>query len=65
MKQPGLLAALDELVDPETRGDPMCPLRWTSKSTYKLADELGDLGFEASAELVRRLLHQQGYSLQA
>lgn len=65
VKQPGLLAALDELVDPGTRGDPMCPLRWTSKSTYKLADELQGLGFEASSELVRRLLHQQGYSLQA
>ncbi len=37
--QPGLLEALDELVDPETRGDPMSLLRWTSKSTGKLARE--------------------------
>jgi hypothetical protein len=64
-KQPGLLVALDELVHPETRGTPMSPLKWTLKSTYRLARELGDQGFTASAELVRRLLHQSGYSLQA
>ncbi len=64
-KQPGLLTALDELVHPETRGTPMSPLRWTLKSTYQLAGELSDRGFSASAELVRRLLHQCGYSLQA
>ncbi|MGH9291021.1 MAG: ISAzo13 family transposase [Acidimicrobiales bacterium] len=64
-RQPGLLEALDELVHPETRGSPMSPLRWTLKSTYELARELGDQGYRASAELVRRLLHQMGYSLQA
>ena len=46
-------------------GTPMSHLRWTSKSTYDLADELVRRGFQASAELVRRLLHQMGYSLQA
>jgi transposase len=64
-KQPGLLEALDELVDPETRGSPMSPLRWTLKSTYQLAATLSDRGFKVSAELVRRLLKQLGYSLQA
>jgi transposase len=64
-KQPGLLEALDELVHPETRGSPMSPLRWTLKSTYELARELSAKGFRASAELVRRLLHDMGYSLQA
>jgi transposase len=64
-KQPGLLAALDELVWPETRGTPMSLLRWTLKSTYRLADDLTGQGFDVSAELVRRLLHQMGYSLQA
>jgi len=64
-KQPGLAAALDELVHPETRGNPMSMVRWTSKSTYELADELVRQGYRASAELVRRLLHQMGYSLQA
>lgn len=64
-KQPGLLAALDELVHPETRGDPMKPLRWTLRSTYELARLLSEQGYTVSAELVRRLLHQMGYSLQA
>lgn len=64
-KQPGLLAALDELVHPDTRGNPMSPLRWTLKSTYELARELTGQGFQVSAELVRRTLHDMGYSLQA
>ena len=64
-KQAGLLEALDELVHPGTRGSPMSPLRWTLKSTYELARALQDKGFRVSAELVRRLLHQMGYSLQA
>jgi Rhodopirellula transposase DDE domain len=64
-KQPGLLEALDELVHPDTRGNPMSPLRWTLKSTYELADALVARKFKASAELVRRLLHDAGYSLQA
>ena len=64
-KQPGLLEALDELVHPDTRGNPMSLLRWTLKSTYELARDLQGQGFKVSAELVRRLLHQTGYSLQA
>ena len=64
-KHPGLLAALDELVWPETRGDPMSPLKWTLRSTYELARELTAKGFKVSAETVRRLLHQADYSLQA
>ena len=64
-KQPGLAAALDDLVHPETRGTPMSALRWTLKSTYELARELQSAGYRVSAELVRRLLHDMGYSLQA
>jgi transposase len=64
-KQPGLFEALDELVHPDTRGTPMSALRWTLKSTYELARDLHAKGFRVSAELVRRLLHQMGYSLQA
>src|SRR3954447_9273847 len=64
-KQPGLLEALDELVWPETRGHRESPLRWTLTSTYELARQLTAQGFRVSAELVRRLLHQMGYSLQA
>ncbi len=63
--QPGLWEALDALVEPETRGDPMCPLRWTTKSTRKLADELVAAGFTVSHVTVAELLYQMGYSLQA
>ena len=63
--QPGVLQALDELVDPETRGNPMSRLRWTSKSSTKLADELVGQGFEISGRSVLRLLHRLGYSMQA
>lgn len=64
-RQPGLLGALDELVHPETRGNPMSLLRWTSKSSTKLADDLVRQGFEVSSRTVLRLLHELGYSLQA
>jgi hypothetical protein len=63
-RQPGLLSALDELVDPDTRGDPESPLRWTCKSTRQLADALGTQGFQVSDDTVGRLLKQQGYTLQ-
>ena len=64
-KQPGLLEALDELVHPETRGNPMSLLRWTSKSSTNLAEDLGGQGFEVSSRSVLRLLYSLGYSLQA
>lgn len=64
-KQPGLVEALDELVDPETRGNPMSLLRWTSKSSVSLAEDLVGQGFEVSSRTVLRLLHYLGYSLQA
>lgn len=63
--QPGLLVALDDLVEPESRGDPMCPLRWTTKSTRTLADQLRSQGYVVSHVTVAELLHQMGYSLQA
>ena len=63
--RPGLLEALDELVHPETRGTPMSLLRWTSKSTAKLAGELVREGFQISPDTVGRLLKRMGYSLQA
>jgi hypothetical protein len=64
-RQPDLLDALDDLVYPETRGNPMSRLRWTSKSSSKLAEELVTQGYEVSARSVQRLLHRLGYSLQA
>ena len=61
---PGLWPALDKLVDPESRGDPMSRLRWTTKSTVKLADELGAQGHEVGPDTVARLLKDHDYSLQ-
>src|SRR5579884_3305719 len=63
--RPEIIPALESLVDPVTRGDPESPLRWTSKSTRKLADELGAQGFKVSPQKVGQLLHQSGYSLQS
>jgi transposase len=65
VKQPGLLEALDELVDPETRGSPMSRLRWTAKSTATLARELVAQGYAISDDTVGRILKDLGYSLQA
>jgi hypothetical protein len=62
--QPGLFAALDDLVDPDTRGDPMSPLRWCSKSTVHLSQALRAQGFEISPQTVALLLRQAGYTLQ-
>jgi len=63
--QPGLLEALDQLVHSDTRGNPMSLLKWTSKSTAKLAGELGRRGFKVSDDTVGRLLKRLGYSLQS
>jgi hypothetical protein len=60
-----LLADLDRLLDPVTRGDPMSPLRWTCKSTPKLASELKALGHEVSQATVWRLLDELDYSMQS
>jgi hypothetical protein len=62
---PELEAALDALVDPATRGDPESPLRWTCKSTRRLARELTRQGHRVSPSSVARLLREAGYSLQA
>ena len=64
-KDPGLLGALNQLVDPVTRGDPESPLRWTSKSTTKLAQELSTSGHPVSQRTVCDLLTGEGYSLQS
>jgi hypothetical protein len=62
---PELLAALEVLIEPTTRGDPESPLRWTCKSTRRLAQELTRQKHAASPSTVARLLHAAGYSLQA
>jgi len=60
----GLVPALRRLVGPGTRGDPESPLRWTTKSTEKLAGELASAGHPVSPDTVGRLLKEDGYSLQ-
>lgn len=59
-----MLGALDALVDPDARGDPESPLRWTSKSTRELARTLSDQGHAVSHRLVGELLRDLHYSLQ-
>ncbi|MFJ9523772.1 ISAzo13 family transposase [Kitasatospora sp. NPDC101801] len=62
---PGLRPALLALVEPDVRGDPMSPLRWTTKSTRHLAAELTRQGHRISADTVADLLREEGFSLQA
>jgi hypothetical protein len=61
---PGLKAALLALVEPESRGDPQSPLRWTTKSLRHLADELAGAGHRVSAPTVAGLLREENFSLQ-
>jgi hypothetical protein len=62
---PDLAEALDQLVEPTSRGDPMSALRWTCKSTVNLADALTRQGHPVGAWTVGHLLKQAGYSLQS
>jgi Rhodopirellula transposase DDE domain len=61
---PDLVVALNALIDPVTRGDPESPLRWTCKSTRKLAAELTSQGHKVGSTKVGALLVAAGYSLQ-
>jgi transposase len=61
---PELRPALLALVEPEERGDPMSPLRWTTKSTRTLAGELTRRGHQVGADTVADLLREEGFSLQ-
>jgi transposase len=63
-KDPTLRHDLEALVDPDTRGDPESPLRWTCKSVRTLATELRERGHQVSHQLVAELLREAGYSLQ-
>jgi hypothetical protein len=63
-RDPGLLAALDRLVEPGTRGDPESPLRWVCKSTRVLARELTRRRHRISHVKVAQVLHEEGFSLQ-
>jgi len=63
--QPGLLAALETLIEDAIRGDPESPLRWVSRSQRNIAAAMGRLGFAVSQKLVGVLLRQLKYSCQA
>lgn len=62
---PSLMSDLESLVEPETRGDPISPLRWTTKSLRSLAEELKAMGHVVSHTSVGILLQELGYSLQS
>src|SRR5206468_3793444 len=64
-QDPELVPALLALVEPDERGDPMSPLRWTTKSLRHLAEQLTERGHAVSAPTVGRLLRAHGFSLQA
>jgi hypothetical protein len=64
-KQPEMVRAIEVIVDPSTRGDPMAPLKWTSKSLENIREELGKSGYKASATTIGKILREQlGYTLQ-
>jgi transposase len=64
-KDPTLMSHLEDIMNESTSGDPMSLLKWTYKSTYAIADELQLKGHDVSHDTVRRLLKEDGYSLQA
>jgi hypothetical protein len=64
-QQPGLLAALETLIEDAIRGDPRSPLRWVSRSQRQLSKALTALGFHVSQRLVGKLLRELDYSCQA
>lgn len=64
-RDPTVLADVEALVDPDTRGDPLSPLRWTCNSTRPLAAALTQRGHQVSARIVRHWRHAAGYRLQA
>ena len=63
-KRPEVIKALESLIEPSTKGDPMTPLQWVSKSLRNLSRELRTLGYDASHETIASLLKDAGYSLQ-
>jgi transposase len=65
-KQPEIVKAIEAIVDPVTRGDPMAPLKWTTKSLKKIQEELARDGYKASPDSISKILREQlRYTLQA
>jgi len=65
IKDPGIIGDLEKIMDENTAGDPMSLLKWTNKSTYKIAEKLAELGHKIDPDTVGRLLKENDYSLQA
>ena len=63
-KHPEVIRMLESLIEPSTKGDPMTPLQWVSKSLRNISRELGKMGYDVSHETVASLLKDAGYSLQ-
>ena len=64
-KHPGIVRAIEEIVDPSTRGDPMAPLKWTCKSLENIREELHKSGYKVSSSTIGKILREQlEYSLQ-
>lgn len=64
VKYPEIKGCIEDLIEPETRGDPETPLRWTCKSVRNISDFLREKGYSASRQSVARILHEMEYSLQ-
>jgi len=65
LKQPGIKEAIENIIEAHTKGDPMAPLLWTSKSVRNIASVLKAKGYSASHVLVAAMLKEMGYTLQA
>jgi transposase len=65
IKDPGIIGDIEKIMDENTAGDPMSLLKWTNKSTYKIAEKLEELGHKIDPDTVGRLLKENDYSLQA
>jgi len=65
IKTPEILQELDELLEPYTKGDPMNPLKWTSKSTRAIETALKQKGYQISDTTIAEILKAEGYSLQS
>ena len=65
IKDPEIIEDLEKIMDENTSGDPMSLLKWTNKSTYKIAEELMKLNHKIDPDTVGRLLKENDYSLQA
>ena len=64
-KNPEILKELEKLLEPYTKGDPMNPLKWTSKGMRNLEDALEQKGYKVSDTIIAEMLKKSGYSLQS